>query len=65
MAFLNDLKVPVTGKDISKFLMIDSDGKIISGSVGIDDVQNLQNDVTEIKDTLGTVDSKLDQIIGE
>lgn len=65
MAFFNDLKVPVTGKDTSKFLMIDSEGKIISGSVGTDDVQNLQNDVTEIKDTLGTVDSKLNQIIGE
>lgn len=65
MAFLNDLKVPVTGKDTSKFLMIDSDGKIISGSVGTEEVINLQNDVTEIKDTLGTVDSKLDQIIGE
>ena len=65
MAFFNDLKVPVTGKDTSKFLMIDSEGKIISGSVGTDGVQNLQNDVTEIKDSLGTVDSKLNQIIGE
>lgn len=65
MAFFNDLKIPVTGKDTSKFLMVDNEGKVITGSVGTEEVINLQNDVTEINETIGTIDTKLDQIIGE
>lgn len=65
MAFFNDLKIPVIGKDTSGFLTLDNEGKIVPASVGTEEVMNLQSDVTEIKDTLGTVDSKLDEIIGE
>ena len=65
MAFFNDLKIPPTGKQTGGFLTINNEGKLETTSVDSNTIMEIENNISEINDTIGTIDTKLDQIIGE
>lgn len=65
MAFFNDLKIPPTGKQTGGFLTINNEGKLETTSVDSNRIMEIENNISEINDTIGTIDTKLDQIIGE
>lgn len=65
MAFFNDLKIPPTGKQTGGFLTINNEGKLETTDVDKDTITDMKNNISQINDTIGTIDSKLDQIIGE
>lgn len=65
MAFFNDLKIPPTGKQTGGFLTINDEGKLETTSVDSNRIMEIENNISEINDTIGTIDTKLDQIIGE
>lgn len=65
MAFFNDLKVPPVGKQVGGFLTIDNEGKLATTGVDSNTIMEIENNISEINETIGTIDTKLDQIIGE
>lgn len=65
MAFFNDLKVPPVGKQVGGFLTINNEGKLETTDVDKNTITNIENNISEINETIGTIDTKLDQIIGE
>lgn len=65
MAFFNDLKVPPTGKQTGGFLTINNEGKLETTDVDSNTIMEIENNISEINETIGTIDTKLDQIIGE
>lgn len=65
MAFFNDLKIPPTGKQTGEFLTINNEGKLETTGVDSNRIMEIENNISEINDTIGTIDTKLDQIIGE
>lgn len=65
MAFFNDLKVPPVGKQVGGFLTINNEGKLETTDIDKNTITNIENNISEINETIGTIDTKLDQIIGE
>ena len=65
MAFFNDLKIPPTGKQTGGFLTINNEGKLETTDIDKNTITDMKNNISEINDTIGTIDTKLDQIIGE
>ena len=65
MAFFNDLKVPPTGKQVGAFLTINDEGKLETTDVDKNTITDMKSNISQINDTIGTIDTKLDQIIGE
>ena len=65
MAFFNDLKVTHTGKKVGGFLIINNEGKLETTDVDKNTITDMKNNISQINDTIGTIDTKLDQIIGE
>ena len=65
MAFFNDLKIPPTGKQTGGFLTINNEGKLETTDIDKNTITDMKNNISQINDTIGTIDTKLDQIIGE
>ena len=65
MAFFNDLKIPPTGKQTGGFLTINDEGKLETTDIDKNTITDMKNNILEINNTIGTIDTKLDQIIGE